>query len=88
MSVRPVLAPYIPVADMLVQTYQNDGYTIKTGWSDGANDFIVNNTTNYKVVGDLMFKQRADNQVPDGAVVLVLVRRGVAIALRCPSCAV
>ena len=51
--------------DMLVQTYQNDGYTIKTGWSDAVNDFIVNNKTTYKVVGDLIFYARPTEFIPE-----------------------
>ena len=52
--------------DMLVQTYQNDGYTIKTGWSDALNDFIVNHKTTYKVVGDLIFYARPAELIPEG----------------------
>ena len=51
--------------DMVIQTYKEDGYTIKTGWSDGANDFIVNNTTTYKVVGDLVFFKRPSDMVTE-----------------------
>ena len=51
--------------DMLVQVYQNDGYTIKTGWSDAVNDFITNNKTNYKVVGDLIFYARPTELIPE-----------------------
>ena len=51
--------------DMLVQVYQNDGYTIKTGWSDAVNDFIVNNKTTYKVVGDLIFYARPTELIPE-----------------------
>ena len=51
--------------DMLVQTYQNDGYTIKTGWSDAVNDFITNNKTTYKVVGDLIFYARPTELIPE-----------------------
>ena len=51
--------------DMVIQTYKEDGYTIKTGWSDGANDFIVNNKTNYKVVGDLVFFKRPSDMVTE-----------------------
>ena len=51
--------------DMLVQTYQKDGYTIKTGWSDAVNDFITNNKTTYKVVGDLIFYARPTELIPE-----------------------
>ena len=51
--------------DMLVQVYQNDGCTIKTGWSDAVNDFITNNKTNYKVVGDLIFYARPTELIPE-----------------------
>ena len=44
--------------DMVIQTFQEDGYVTKTGWSATANNFIVNETISYKVVGDLVFHKR------------------------------
>ena len=44
--------------DMVIQTFQEDGCVIKTGWSASSNDFIVNETLTYKVVGDLVFHKR------------------------------
>ena len=40
--------------DMLILTYQDDGYTTKTGWSSVANSFILNEKSPYKVVGNLL----------------------------------
>ena len=44
--------------DMVIQTFQEDGYVTKTGWSATTNNFIVNETISYKVVGDLVFHKR------------------------------
>ena len=41
--------------DMVILTYQEDGYAAKTGWSDVSNSFILNNKGPYKVVGNLLF---------------------------------
>ena len=41
--------------DMLILTYQDDGYTTKTGWSSVTNSFILNEKSPYKVVGNLLF---------------------------------
>ena len=40
--------------DMLILTYQDDGYTTKTGWSSVTNSFILNEKSPYKVVGNLL----------------------------------
>ena len=45
------------VAGMAIQIYQEDGKSIYTGFSYGANDYMVNKESTYKVVGDLMFQQ-------------------------------
>ena len=42
---------------MAIQIYQEDGKSIYTGFSYGANDYMVNKESTYKVVGDLMFQQ-------------------------------
>ena len=47
--------------DMIVQTYQNDGYCIKTGYSDADNNFVLNYKSGYTVVGDLLFVERSAN---------------------------
>ena len=52
--------------DMYVQTYNEDGTTNKSGWSVAAGDFIVNNTTTYKVVGDLVFYKRPSDILTEG----------------------
>ena len=52
--------------DMYVQTYNADGTTNKSGWSVAAGDFIVNNTTTYKVVGDLVFYKRPSDILTEG----------------------
>ena len=54
--------------DMVIQTYQEDGYCLKTGFSEGANDFIVNNKAPYKVVGDLIFLERPADILTNGKV--------------------
>ena len=48
-------APFINTNDMVILTYQKDGYATKTGWSDVSNSFILNNKGPYKVVGNLLF---------------------------------
>ena len=41
--------------DMVILTYQEDGYAAKTGWSDVSNSFILNNKGPYKIIGNLLF---------------------------------
>ena len=53
--------------DMVIQTFKEDGTVTKTGWSAASNEFIVNETITYKVVGDLVFHQRPSDMVADGA---------------------
>ena len=53
--------------DMVIQTFKEDGTVTKTGWSAASNEFIVNETITYKVVGDLVFHQRPSNMVAEGA---------------------
>ena len=59
---------------MAINTYMEDGTNVFTGVVPNTDNYMLNVTTKYKVVGDLMFKQRADNQVPDGAVKYIFVR--------------
>ena len=53
--------------DMVIQTFKEDGIVTKTGWSAASNEFIVNETITYKVVGDLVFHQRPSDMVAEGA---------------------
>ena len=53
--------------DMVIQTFKEDGTVTKTGWSAASNEFIVNETITYKVVGDLVFHQRPSDNVAEGA---------------------
>lgn len=48
------------VAGMTIQTYQNDGKSIFTGFSLGANEYMTNLESTYNVVGDLMFQKTGD----------------------------
>lgn len=48
------------VAGMTIQTYQEDGKSIFTGFSLGANDYLTNMESTYKVVGNLMFQKTGD----------------------------
>jgi hypothetical protein len=59
---------------MAINTYMEDGTNVFTGVVPNTDNYMLNITTKYKVVGDLMFKQRADNQVPDGAVKYIFAR--------------
>jgi hypothetical protein len=45
------------VTGMAIQTYQEDGTCIYTGFSVGANDYLVNKESTYNVVGDMMFQK-------------------------------
>ena len=53
--------------DMVIQIFKEDGTVTKTGWSAASNEFIVNETITYKVVGDLVFHQRPSEMVAEGA---------------------
>jgi hypothetical protein len=52
--------------DIVIQTFQENGYVTKTGWSVSANDFIVNGTLTYKVIGDLVFHKRPSEMAIEG----------------------
>lgn len=43
--------------DMSINTYKEDGTVIFTGLIPGAGDYMVNITSNYKVLGDLKFTE-------------------------------
>lgn len=61
-------------SQMAINSYMEDGTSVFTGVVPNTDNYMLNVTTKYKVVGDLMFKQRADNQVPDGTVKYIFVR--------------
>lgn len=61
-------------SQMSINTYNEDGTNIFTGVVPGTDSYIVNETTKYNVVGDLMFKKRIDDQVEDGTVKYIAAR--------------
>ena len=48
------------VSGMTIQIYQEGGKCIFTGFSLGANDYLTNMESTYKVVGNLMFQKTGD----------------------------
>jgi hypothetical protein len=48
------------VAGMVIQTYQEDGKAIFTGFSLGANGYMTNLKSTYEVVGDMIFQKTGD----------------------------
>ena len=61
------------VAGMSIQTYQEDGKCIYTGFSLGANDYMTNFESTYEVLGDMLFQKTGDiyfatrlTYIPDG----------------------
>ena len=48
------------VAGMAIQTYQEDGKCIYTGFSFGANDYMTNFESTYEVFGDMLFQKTGD----------------------------
>ena len=48
------------VAGMAIQTYQEDGKCIYTGFSLGANDYVTNYESTYEVFGDMLFQKTGD----------------------------
>ena len=48
------------VAGMAIQTYQEDGKCIYTGFSFGANDYMTNFESTYEVFGNLLFQKTGD----------------------------
>ena len=59
---------------MAINTYTKDGTCIFTGIVPNTDSHMVNVSTNYKVIGDIMFTQRADNQLVAGDVKFVASR--------------
>ena len=60
--------------DMAITTYSEDGTCIFTGIVPNTDSHMVNVSTNYKVIGDILFTQRADNQLVAGDVKFVASR--------------
>jgi hypothetical protein len=63
----------LPETNMTIQTYQEDGKSIFTGFSPNSDSFMTNMESTYDVVGDLMFQKTGDmyfvtrlTYVPDG----------------------
>ena len=61
------------VAGMSIQTYQEDGKCIYTGFSFGANDYMTNFESTSEVLGDMLFQKTGDiyfatrlTYIPDG----------------------
>ncbi|MEE0865074.1 MAG: hypothetical protein U0L61_08075 [Alistipes sp.] len=48
------------VAGMSIQTYQEDGKCIYTGFSLGTNDYMTNFESTYEVLGDMLFQKTGD----------------------------
>ena len=48
------------VAGMAIQTYQEDGTCVYTGFSYGANDYMTNFGSTYEVFGDMLFQKTGD----------------------------
>ena len=59
---------------MAINTYTKDGTCIFTGIVPNTDSHMVNVSTNYKVIGDILFTQRADNQLVAGDVKFVASR--------------
>ena len=59
---------------MAINTYSKDGTCIFTGIVPNTDSHMVNVSTNYKVIGDILFTQRADNQLVAGDVKFVASR--------------
>ena len=59
---------------MAINTYTKDGTCIFTGIVPNTDSHMVNVSTKYKVVGDILFTQRADNQLVAGDVKFVASR--------------
>ena len=50
----------LPETNMTIQTYQEDGKSIFTGFSPNSDSFMTNMESTYDVVGDLMFQKTGD----------------------------
>ena len=50
----------LPETNMTIQTYEEDGKSIFTGFSPNSDSFMTNMESTYNVVGDLMFQKTGD----------------------------
>ena len=50
----------LPETNMTIQTYQEDGKSIFTGFSPNSDSFMANLESTYNVVGDMMFQKTGD----------------------------
>ena len=53
-------------SEMSVVSYNNDGTRTYTGILPHSEDYLVNDTSPYYIVGDLMFAKDIDNKRTDG----------------------
>ncbi|MBQ2362699.1 MAG: hypothetical protein II287_03740, partial [Bacteroidaceae bacterium] len=51
---------------MTVQTYKENGKATYTGFGSYVDEFLVNDETNYKVVGDILFYELPQDMLPEG----------------------
>ena len=59
---------------MTIQTYKENGKATYTGFGSYVDDFLVNDETNYKVVGDLLFYELPQNMLPEGVYPYIIKR--------------
>jgi hypothetical protein len=59
---------------MTVQTYKENGKATYTGFGSYVDEFLINDETNYKVVGDLLFYELPQNMLPEGAYPYIINR--------------
>ena len=59
---------------MTVQTYKENGKATYTGFGSYVDEFLVNEETNYKVVGDLLFYELPQNMLPEGVYPYIIKR--------------
>ena len=51
---------------MAIQTFSKDGSVVRTGYSEAANGYVLNNESSYKVVGDLLIVKLPEEFVGGG----------------------
>ena len=59
---------------MTVQTYKENGKVTYTGFGSYVGEFVVNDETNYKVVGDLLFYELPQDMLPEGVYPYIIKR--------------
>ena len=59
---------------MIVQTYKENGKATYTGFGSYVDEFLVNDETNYKVVGDLLFYALPQDELPEGTTPYIIKR--------------